>query len=177
LERIPQAQRSGDYYLVRAQALDACGRSDEAAAALSQGLRAHPTRADLYRYAAAFLIERGRAANAVTVMDRAIAAIPDNPEIGLMRAVALEGAGNTSEVEHTLQDIEKRWPDWNAVWLAQAIVSAWGGNDVRARQMVQLATALGAAGAEERFQRAAKAKAIQADAGGRGVALLRALFP
>src|SRR5436309_2604684 len=65
MDRIPQARRTGDYYLARAQMLDACGRPDDAAAALNQALHANPTRADLYRYAASFLMEKGRVADAL----------------------------------------------------------------------------------------------------------------
>jgi predicted RNA polymerase sigma factor len=48
LERIPAAERRGDYYVLRAQMLDSLGKATEAAESLNRGIRAAPTRADMY---------------------------------------------------------------------------------------------------------------------------------
>ncbi len=70
LDRIPEAQRSGDYYLERAQVLDAAGHLDEALAAIEKARDAAPSRPQLYNQAADFLVRHGRPAEAVQLLDR-----------------------------------------------------------------------------------------------------------
>ena len=57
LDHTPEADRKGDYYLLRAQFLDSLGKIPEAADALNRGMRAAPTRASLYFQAASFLLK------------------------------------------------------------------------------------------------------------------------
>lgn len=177
LDHIAAAQRTGDYYLARAQMLQACRQPDAAASALNQGLRANPTRVDLYRYAAAFLIANRRAADALSLLDRGASALPGNPEILLMRTVALEAAGKTQEAAQALKSLDHRWPDWYNVWLARAIFAGLEGREMEARQLLQTAEALGASNAEERFANAVASQERPSDPAVRGVKLLQALFP
>ncbi len=86
LDRIPEAERSGDYYLARAGMLDSAGNFPDALAALQHALTAAPTRAALYRQAAVFLARHGKAADAVSLLDRAARVLPDDPTILLLRA-------------------------------------------------------------------------------------------
>jgi len=177
MDRIPQAQRTRDYFLGRAQILDACGRTEEAVASLKQGLHANPTRADLYRQAAAFLIERKRAGDALTLLEHGTATLPGNPDLLLMKVVALEAAGRTQDVEPALKTVEKSWPDWYDVWLARAIATAWQGRDDQARQMLQMAASLGSADANQRFKQALNPGEAPPDDNIRAIALMHALFP
>lgn len=174
LDLVPQPQRDGDYYLARAQMLEASGRPDDAAAALNQALHANPTRADLYRDAVVFLIERGRAADALALLDRGARAAADNPEIQLARVAALEAAGKAPEAEKSLKNLENRWPDDDRVWLAQAIISAWSGRQKDAQHFVETAAALGAIDADKRYKRAV---ITRGDAPERALAMARGLFP
>jgi hypothetical protein len=48
LDRVADRDRQGDYYLLRAQVLDALGKVEEAIENLNLGFRKAPTRADLY---------------------------------------------------------------------------------------------------------------------------------
>ncbi len=48
LDKTPPDQRKGDYFLLRAQILDAKGRLEEATDDLNRGFRTAPTRSDLY---------------------------------------------------------------------------------------------------------------------------------
>jgi tetratricopeptide (TPR) repeat protein len=176
LDRVPPAQRSGDYYLARAQMLDASGRADDAIAALRQALHANPTRADLYRQAAAFLMQRNQPAEALAVLERGVTATHGNPDVLLMRVIALEASGKPHDAEQGLKTLGDRWPDWYNVWLARAIFAAWQGRDDEARQMLQTAAALGAAGAGQRFS-AATGGAAGSDNAARAARLLQALFP
>lgn len=176
LDRIPEPRRNGDYYLARAQMLDAAGRPEEASAALNQGLRANPTRADLYRYAANYLMQKQRTGEAVALVDHA-AAIEDKPDILLMRAVVLQAAGRTGEAEQALRNIENWWPDWYNVWLARAILSAWQGRTEAAQRQLRMAAALGGGDAEQRFAAAAQVSGTAANGAPGGVRLMQALFP
>jgi tetratricopeptide (TPR) repeat protein len=59
LSRVPKNQQTGDFFLVRAQLLDALGKPEEAAAALNRSFETAPTRPDLYFQAALFLVKHG----------------------------------------------------------------------------------------------------------------------
>jgi tetratricopeptide (TPR) repeat protein len=177
LDRIPLTQRSGDYYLARAEMLDACGRSDEAATVLNEALLANPIRPELYRYATTLLIGKRRLADAFKLLDRGARKLPDNPEILLMRAITLEAAARTPDAERLLGDIEKRWPDWNRVWVAHAILREWQNRQDQAGQMIDMASALGASNAREQLAQAAGFPGMYPDATERAARLMRLLFP
>src|SRR5581483_1216617 len=80
LDRIPRAQRGGDYFLARAERLDGAKRPDEAFAALREALAANPKRQDLYRHAALLLIRNQRAGEALQLLEHAAAVLPDAPD-------------------------------------------------------------------------------------------------
>jgi tetratricopeptide (TPR) repeat protein len=99
MDRIPEAQRTGDYYLARAQMLDGAGRPSDAIAAINQALGKAPSRPELYRQATLFLIRNHRVPEALQLLDQAARILPNNPEILLMRANTLELAGETGKAE------------------------------------------------------------------------------
>ena len=148
LDLIPEVGRSGDYYLGRAQMLDASGRSDEAAAALEQALHAAPKRADLYWQAAALLSVHGKTAEALRMLDQAARDLPDAREIPLARAITLEIAGQTSGAAVLLKEIQSRWPEWAAGWVARGMVLENHGSFEQARQAMETALSLGARSAQ-----------------------------
>jgi len=144
LDRVPEAERGGDFYLARAQMLDAAGKSQDAARALEQALRAAPTRSDLYLQAAALLAKNGRADEALRLLDRAR---PDR-EILLAKATTMELAGQTEEAGRLVNQVQDRWPEWHAGWVAQGIVLESRGRYDAARQALETSFALGAHSAE-----------------------------
>jgi tetratricopeptide (TPR) repeat protein len=144
MDRAPESGRSGDYYLARAQMLDASGRSAEALAALDQALEAAPQRPDLYQQAAAFLSKNGRAPEALRLLDQATRILPQNREILLMKATTLELAGQTEAAEHLLNQVQNRWPEWHAGWVAHGIILATHRRFEEARPALETAVALGA---------------------------------
>jgi tetratricopeptide (TPR) repeat protein len=93
MDRTPEAQRNGDYYLARAQMLDGAGRPADAAAAVNQAMSKAPTRPELYRQAALLLIRNHRLPEALRLLDQASRNLPDNPEILALKANTLEPAG------------------------------------------------------------------------------------
>lgn len=148
MDRMPEAGRSGDYYLARAQMLGASGKSAEAARALEDALRAAPQRPDLYQQAGAFLIRNGQAPEALRLFDRAARMLPQSREILLLKAAALEIAGQSVEAGSLLHQIQNRWPEWHAGWVANGVVLAAREQFEQARQALETAVALGARSSE-----------------------------
>ena len=144
MDRLPEAERSGDYYLARAHMLDALGRPQEAIAALNQALGAAPKRPDLYQQAAAFLTKNGELPEALRVLDQAVRSLPQNREILLRKATTLELANETKEAVRVLNQIQNRWPEWHAGWVAQGVILATHQRLEEARQALETAVALGA---------------------------------
>jgi tetratricopeptide (TPR) repeat protein len=99
MDRIPEAQRTGDYYLARAQMLDSANRPAEAMAAVSQAMRKAPSRPELYRQATLLLLNNHRVAEARHLLDEAERVLPDNPEIVQIRATIPELAGKTEAAQ------------------------------------------------------------------------------
>jgi Flp pilus assembly protein TadD len=77
-------------------------------------------------------------------------AFAKNRQILLLRAVALEQAGRGAEAEPLLQQMQNRWPEWQAGWLAQGIVLGRHGRRSEARAALATALALGTLSPEVR---------------------------
>jgi hypothetical protein len=84
------------------------------------------------------------------VSEAAIQAFANNRQILLLRALVLEQAGRGPEVEPLLQQIQNRWPEWQAGWLAQGIVLGRDGHPSEARAALSTALALGTVSPEVR---------------------------
>jgi tetratricopeptide (TPR) repeat protein len=151
LDAVPAAERTGDYYLARAEMLDAAGRFPEAVADLNQALREAPKRPQFYRDAVFFLIKNDRAPEAINLLDQAVRIAPYDPEILLLKATTLELAKKTEESERLLDQIESRWPEWYNVWLTHGIILETYKRYDEARQMIETAVALGARTSETYF--------------------------
>ena len=144
LDRVPEAARSGDYYLARAQMLDAGGREKDAAAALEKALQTAPRRTDLYRQVAALLVAKGHAPDALRLLDHGQRILPQDREILLIRAICLELTEQGADAERLLSTLQNRWPEWPAVWAAHGIALAAHGHIDDARRTLETAAALGA---------------------------------
>ena len=144
LAKIPEEERRGDYYLLRAEMLDSLGRLDEAGDSLNRGIRAAPTRADMYFQAAVFLIKHERHAEAVELLADATRVLPDASELLLTRAIALELIERTEEALKVLAQIESRWPEWDRPYLINGIILENEHKSAEAIQMLDMAIALGA---------------------------------
>jgi tetratricopeptide (TPR) repeat protein len=144
LDKTPAGDRNGDYYLERAQILDAQGKVPEAAAALNQGMRAAPTRADLYYQAASFLLKHKLYKEAESLLEQASRVQPDNRELLLAHAVTLNLLRRNSDSDKLLDRIQARWPEWNRVYLLKGILLEIALKSAEARQTLETAIALGA---------------------------------
>ncbi len=151
LNQVPEAQRNGDYYLARAQMLDAAGQFEPAVNALNQALRAAPKRPEFYREAAFFLLKHNRTTEASSLVAQGARLLPDVSEILLLQATLLELEKKTEDAESVLKTIEDRWPEWPDSWLVHGILLETYKRYDEARQMVENAVALGAQGPEAYF--------------------------
>ncbi len=151
LDAINAPDRGGDYYLARAEMLDAAGGKTEATAAVEQALNAAPQRTDLYRQAAGFLVRTGKAAEALRILDGAAHAMPGNREILAIQATTMELAGKIDDAVEALTAIQKQWPEWPAAWAARGVILASHGRYEPAREALEAAFALGAHSAEARY--------------------------
>jgi predicted Zn-dependent protease len=119
--------------------------------ALGQALRAAPKQPDLYRQAIALLAREGWAPEALRLIDEAARILPENREILLLKATTLEFARQSDDAGHLLIDIQNRWPEWSAVWLAHGIILDTHQRYEEARQALETAVALGARSPETYF--------------------------
>ncbi len=113
LDDTTRDQRKGDYFLLRAQILDAMQMPEQAAEALNRGFEAAPTRADLYFEAALFLIKHKQYHRAIRLLDKASNALPDAPELQLTLAMTHGMVQEFDDATRILTQIESRWPEWS----------------------------------------------------------------
>jgi tetratricopeptide (TPR) repeat protein len=163
LEQIPEKQRSGDYYLARAQMLDSEGKPDDALAELQHALHAAPTRVDLYEEAARFLVRRQRLADAVHVLDEAERALPDNRQVQLLQAALFTSAQKAGDAERVLKRLENRWPEWPSTYLTYGILLEGQKRSDEAKAQLETALSLGASGPQLYFYLAKSTLSVAPD--------------
>lgn len=147
LDGVADTARTGYWHLAKAEALDAMGKPLEAAQELEQALRVSPRESGIYIQACAFLLRQGKAEDAMRISGRALEALSGNREVLLLRAVVLQHAKRFDEAGQLLEQVQNRWPEWPAGWLAGGIVLGVRGRQDEARTALATALALGANGA------------------------------
>jgi predicted Zn-dependent protease len=154
LDHTPEADRKGDYYLLRAQFLDSLGKIPEAADALNRGMRAAPTRASLYFQAASFLLKHRMRQEAVALLDQATRIVTDSPELLLAQWVAQILAQHDADATKLLAKIQARWPEWDRPYLLNGILLEMQLKPAEARRALETAIALGANTPEAHYYQA-----------------------
>jgi tetratricopeptide (TPR) repeat protein len=144
LDRIPVAYRQGDYYLLQAQLLDSLGKTQDAVDALNRGMRAAPTRPDLYLQAAGFLLKHNLVRQALDLLDQAGRILPDARELLLARVVTLELLRRETDAQNLLSTIQARWPDWDRAYQLKGILLEIQLKSPEARKALEKAISLGA---------------------------------
>ena len=144
LDETPETERSGDYYLLRAQLLDAQGKVEEAAAALNQSLRTAPTRVDLYYEAVGFLLKHKLYHEAETFLEQASRVRPNDRDLLLAQALTLNLLRRNADSDALLAKIQEKWPDWDRVYLLKGMLLEISLKSAEARQTLDKAIALGA---------------------------------
>jgi len=144
LDKTSPEQRHGDYFLLRAQILDAMQKPEEASETLNRGFRAAPTRADLYLQAALFLIRHKQYRQAVDLLQQAARIIPDAPELLLTQAIAYELLQQPDDAQKLLSEAQSRWPEWSQPYLINGIMLEIRLKSEQAKSLLETATSLGA---------------------------------
>jgi len=144
LDKIPPHRRDGNYFLLRAQILDAQGKREEAIQALNRALQTEPTRPDLYFQAALFLIKHRDYNEAKRLLEHALGTIPDSPELMLVHAINLELLQLPEESQAVLDKLQARWPEWYLPYLINGIMLEIRFRSAQARSLLETAVALGA---------------------------------
>jgi tetratricopeptide (TPR) repeat protein len=148
LDRVRDSARGWEFYLARAEMLDAEGSAPEAASALAQALRVSQGQPGSYVQVCLFLMRKGRPEEAARVSADAVKAHPQNREVLLVRAVSLELSAGGEESHATLEGIQNRWPEWAPAWAADGLIAGRHGHRDEAITSLRTAVALGA-GAKE----------------------------
>lgn len=144
LDKTPAEDRSGDFYLLRAQILDSLGKMEEAASALNRGIQAAPTRPSLYRQATGFLLKHKLYHEAETLLEQVTRVLPDERELLLARVVTLQLLRREVDSQKLLTKIQARWPEWDRPYLLNGILLEIQLKSAEARQALETAIALGA---------------------------------
>jgi tetratricopeptide (TPR) repeat protein len=110
-----------------------------------------PANPDLYQQAAAFLVQHGRAVDAVRLLDQALRRFPKDRQILLRRAAAAQLAGDGTAAEMTLAEIQRSWPEWQAGWALRGMILAATRRFEEAQKALETAIALGASDPELYF--------------------------
>ncbi len=142
LDQTAKARRKGDYFLLKAELLDACGRRAEAESASEQGLRFAVTRPSLARRAAIFLVQHNRYTDALELLGRTTEAAPGDTDLLLAKAVVRALAGQSVEAETELRQIETRRPEVARTYLVYGLFLASQGRLEEARRKLETAAAL-----------------------------------
>jgi tetratricopeptide (TPR) repeat protein len=109
-------------------------------------------------------------------MELAAKRLPDEPEVLLDRAVALELAGKFEEARNSLAAIERRWPEWSRPWAVHGISFMTRGKAVEALPLLETAAALGEDSPELHYYTADALAALSPDNRERALAELARTF-
>jgi tetratricopeptide (TPR) repeat protein len=145
LNQVPAELRNGDYFLTEARILQAAGQSAEADKMLSQGLHLSISGPSEIKQAAAMLIHERRDAEALNLLNEAVKAHPEDPDLLLTQAVAT-GLSDGEESEKIFKRIESRWPEWDRAYLAHGVLLEQSSRLREAEQKLKIARALGSKG-------------------------------
>lgn len=144
LDRVPEPARGWDYYLARAEMLESEGKAPEAAADLAKALSAANGQPAAYVQASLYLLRKGRVDEAVVVTGSAAKSFPQDRQVLLVRAVALERSGAPADAQRLLEQVQNRWPEWAPAWAADGVVLGMHGHGPEAMAALRTAVALGA---------------------------------
>ena len=144
LDKTPAAARQGDYYLLRAQLLDALQRPQEAAEALNRGIRSSPTQPDLYFQAALFMVAHDQVQQMVDFLAKADRVVPNNPQLWMTRAIGLAILHQDDQAAVVLTKMESIWPEWYLPYLANGVILSYRIRGAEAKPLLETAIALGA---------------------------------
>lgn len=143
LDKMPAGEMTGDGLLLKANLLEAAGRSAEAEKTLDQGLNQASTRPQVVQRAVLLLLRLNRKQDGLNLLERAIRANPQDSELPLTKAILLGLLDRFSAAEKTLREVELRWPEWDRAYLVHGLLLERAARHAEARQRLETAIALG----------------------------------
>jgi len=143
LETLPREEMTGDGLLLKAELLDAAGKESEAEKTLDQGLRQASVKPRIVQQAAVLLFRRNRKADVLELLEKAIKANPQDPDLPLTKAIVLGLMDRIPAAEKALKDIELVSPEWDRAYLVHGLLLERTDRPSDARQKLQTAFALG----------------------------------
>jgi tetratricopeptide (TPR) repeat protein len=144
LEKIPTADRSAEYQLLRARVLDAAGRSEESSQLLAETLKQGTLPPGQARQAGLLLAKSGRYRESLQLLTAALAAAPAHRDLQLTEAIVLALSGDSASGVARVKRLEARWPEWDRPWLAHGLMLMDMRQPEAAAAMFRSASALGA---------------------------------
>ena len=139
LEKTPDKEQSGDYFLLKASILDTAGQAAEAENVLERGLRLPISRPQIVQQAALLLVRHNRNDLALDLLTRAAGGSAD---LQLTRAIVLGLADRNAESERAIRQIESQWPEWDRAYLVHGLLVEHA-QPIEAARRVRTAIALG----------------------------------
>jgi tetratricopeptide (TPR) repeat protein len=127
LDRVPPAEYSAEYRLLRARVLDAAGRVEESQHWLAEGLKEGTPPPAIARRASLLLAKHRRYRESLDLLTRATMAAPADAELRLTEAIVLSLSGDHAAASERLRQIQARWPEWERPWLVHGLLL----NDMR----------------------------------------------
>ncbi|MEK7409731.1 MAG: tetratricopeptide repeat protein [Acidobacteriota bacterium] len=143
LDTVPEAERNGDFLLMKARILEASGQTAEAEKLLLEGLRHSGSRPEVAQQAALMLVRHDHTAEALDLLNRALQATPDDAGLLLTRAIVLGLMNRNADAARSLEQIQSRWPELDRAYLVHGLVLERQSRPGEARQKIQTALALG----------------------------------
>lgn len=145
LDRIAGAKRNAEYYLLRAEILDAARRPDDAVAALARSrLAPCPEGAgpDFYLEWSAMLLIHDKRADALDVLRLARKGSIRQRDLLLGEAVIESLEGNFTAGKRIVDKLESEWPEWGRMRVVKGAMLANSGDAPGALKALKIATTM-----------------------------------
>jgi predicted Zn-dependent protease len=140
----PEATGTGDYHVVRAMILGAAGKSREATAEMKASVGQPVSHSRLAEEGALMLVRLGEPVAALEMTENAIRSMPGDRLLTLSRVAVLAASGRVKDAETAAKEIERRWPEWDRPYVAEALLLQREARLGEAGERIAIAETLGA---------------------------------
>ena len=122
--------------------------------AMNGAIALAPERAFVYRQAYRLLVGHQRFNEAASLLEQAVRRVPEDRNLRLEYATALELSKRFAHAREVLAGIHQRWPEWSRPYLVHAISFMTRGKAAEGMPLLERALALGENSAEVHYYRA-----------------------
>ncbi len=147
LGQTPGSELKGDWHILRARVLEAAGKGEEAGQSVESYLPQMSWDPRVARQAVLLLVSLNRQAEALAPLERAISANPASADLALLNAATLTLLDRWQAAARSFKEVESRWPEWGAAYVAHGLMLEAAGNKREARQRFEVALTLDPRGA------------------------------